>query len=102
MAAGGMGGRRGIPFGNRVRVEVPPGSLDPVPAEPQPARRRHCWVRLIDHEDEDEGLVYQCSRGSDDWLALVIYILDQPTGATAVAFCTAGPASARSISSRSV
>jgi hypothetical protein len=88
-AAGGMGGRRGIPLQDRVRADTPPEQPQPAPAATapaatRPAGRRHCWVRLVDHDTEVEGLVYQWTRDGDGWAALVIYVLDQPTGPTAV------------------
>jgi hypothetical protein len=82
-AAGGMGGRRGIPLRDRVRTDPPPPPADPVATNLR-SGRRHCWVRLPDHDTEVEGLVYQWARDGDGWAALVVYVLDTPTGTTAV------------------
>jgi hypothetical protein len=93
-----MGGRRGIPLKDRIRTDGGPhrdesreaaasaaGPDDVVLAGTRPAGRRHCWVRLPDHDHDVEGLVYQWTRDRDDgWLALVIYIDEQPTGTTAI------------------
>jgi hypothetical protein len=81
-----MGGRRGIPLQDRVRTDTPAPPADPDPPRDEGARpgRRHCWVRLPDHDTEAEGLVYQWARDGGEWQALVIYVVDRPTGPAAV------------------
>ena len=66
MAAGGMGGTRGVPMAHRVRSSGP--TYDACPA-------RHCWV--ADAVDgfgvKRPGLLLEWRRAGDAWEGRVVY-----------------------------
>jgi hypothetical protein len=88
-----MGGRRGVPLQDRIRVGPDGQRIGPARPEPatssltepaSPARRRHCWVLRPPHHGEMEGLVLQWSQEQHGWVALVMYVVEHSDGPIAV------------------
>ena len=67
MAAGGMGGRRGIPMSERVRQVS--ATYDECPA-------RHCWVAdaLDGHGVKRPGLLVEWRAVAEGWEGRVVYV----------------------------
>jgi hypothetical protein len=73
MAAGGMGGRRGIPMSERVRPA--PSTYDDCPA-------RHCWVAdaLDGHGVKRPGLLVEWRQAGEGWEGRVVYVASARPG----------------------
>jgi hypothetical protein len=73
MAAGGMGGRRGIPMSERVRPAS--STYDACPA-------RHCWVAdaLDGHGVKRPGLLVEWRQVAEGWEGRVLYVADLRPG----------------------
>jgi hypothetical protein len=73
MAAGGMGGRGGVPMSRRVRATSPLGDDGPA---------RHCWVAdaVDDHGVKRAGLLVEWRGAGDRWEGRVVYVAEVRPG----------------------
>jgi hypothetical protein len=71
--AGGMGGRRGVPLSDRVRLTNDPDDICPV---------RHCWVAgaADDLGVKRPGLLVEWRRTDAGWQGRVVYAAELRAG----------------------
>ena len=66
-----------------------PATVEPAPAPtsavPDSSSRRHCWVQgPPECAGPWPGVVVEWRRADDGWLALVTYVVTEPTGSTTI------------------